>query len=528
MKSIFAFLMACLVVQASKANNVQISNVSTTVSGGTTVLNFTIQWDNSWRGGPANNWDAVWVFFKYKSDFGWYEHLDLTGSNLTAPAGLTITVPDDKKGCFIYRSADGGGNIAASSVSIGIVQKPGNYDVKVFGIEMVYIPQGAFYLGHAGGNSNNFGEANTAGVTPFQVNTSIPPVIGASTGNLYDSRVAGTATFNSNWPTGYNGYYIMKYELSQAAYRDFLNAAPGYWYDIVTERSDLTSSSGSNPYNVPGNRLFPDGYRNNLRVRANSQTDPIGTNANGNTTYNEAADGEWTAANFLYWSDAAAFLDWAALRPMTEFEYEKAVNGPNASNYPMFASATYFQVPNISAAGILNQNTAAETIARSGGTTNYINTNEFWGSSTSGANVGKPLRSGFAADATSTRQLSGGSYYGVMDLSGNLWEPVVTSANAAGRSFNGSLGDGSISGLRGRANETTWPGTQNVTTTANAGGEILKTNTAGISKKGGSFVETLYSAVYDVNYDPAVASEAYPTVRLDARGYGCRGVRQQN
>lgn len=506
-----------------KANNVQIAGVSTTVNANGTSVNFTIRWDNSWRGGPAGNWDAVWVFIKYKGSFGWYEHLDMTGTDIVAPSNLTVTVPTDKKGCFIYRSANGFGNVATATISLGVVPKPGSFDVKVFGLEMVYIPQGSFYLGHSGGNSDNFSEAGTVGTTPFHITSAFPPTIGASTGQLYDARVTGTGTFNSSWPTGYNSFYVMKYELSQAGYRDFLNASPGYFNNIFPERSDLTSSN----YQTPGTRLFPTGYRNNLVIGTASATNPVKANANANTTYDEANDGEWTAANFLYWSDAAAFLDWAALRPMTEFEYEKAVNGPNANGYPQFASGTYIQVPNISAQGILNPNTASETITHTNLNQNYINTNEFWGTATNGTNTGQPLRGGFAADASSTRLSSGGTYYGVMEMSGNLWEPVVTAANVAGRSFNGSLGDGAISGLTGQANEATWPGTQNVVTNPNAAGQILKLNTAGISKRGGSFAENLFYAVTDVNYNPSVTAQAYPTTRFGARSYGCRGVRQQ-
>ena len=490
--------------------------------GGTTVLNFSVQWDNSWRGGPGNNYDAVWVFVKYKDDRGFYSHLDLTGANITAPSNLAVDVTADHKGCFVYRSADGQGSVASSQVSVGIVQKPGAYDVKVFGIEMVYIPEGSFYLGHSGGNVDNFGAANSAGTVPFPITSQYPPIIGSNAGYLYDARVAGNVSINNSFPTGFNAFYMMKYELSQAGYRDFLNAAPGFLNNILPERSDLTYAN----YALPGTKLFPFFYRNFLAVATGSNTNPIGVNANANNTYNEADDGEWVAANFLYWSDAAAFLDWASLRPMTEFEYEKAVNGPDAVNYPQFASGTYIQVPNISTAGILNANTAAETVTTTNQNQNYLNTNEFWGVNTNGTNAGQPLRSGFSANATSTRLSSAGSYYGVMDLTGNLWEPVVTVANAAGRSFTGQLGDGSLSGLNGQANVNGWPGVQNDPLAANAAGQVQKLNTAGISKRGGSFADNLFYAVTDVNYNPAVAAQAYPITRDGAKSYGCRGVRQ--
>lgn len=44
--------------------------------------------------------------------------------------------------------------------------------------------------------------------------------------------------------------------------------------------------------------------------------------------YNETTDGKWIACNWLTWMDGAAYTDWAALRPFTELEFEKAARGP--------------------------------------------------------------------------------------------------------------------------------------------------------------------------------------------------------
>lgn len=521
MKRVITLVLLVFTLMQTKANNVKITNVSTTVSGSKTLLHFTVQWDNSWRGGPGNNYDAVWVFVKYKTDMGWYSHLDMVDSSAIEPAGLKVDIPADHKGCFVYRSADGQGNIAASNITVGVNQKPGSYDVKVFGLEMVYIPQGPFYLGYSGGNSGTFGLAGSGGAVPYQVTSATPPYIGTGNGYLYDGRVAGNVGFGSStWPTGYNAFYIMKYELSQGGYRDFLNSLPGYSSTYLGERADSPSVS-------IGARIYkgsPATFRNNLAIASTSGSEIFGLDASGNGTFNEANDGEWVAANFLYWSDAAAFLDWAALRPMTEFEYEKAVNGPDAPNYPAFATGTYYVIPNISNKGILNAYTSSETVTHDL-INNFINTNEFWGSLTPPNNVGQPLRSGFVADATSTRMSSGGSYYGVMELSGNVWEPVVTCANVAGRSFTGNLGDGIVSGIASRANQPSWPGVQNTNTAINTAGEVLKFYTAGISKKGGGFDRVLYDAITTANADPAI--DAYPITRANAKAYGCRGVRQQ-
>ena len=117
-----------------RANNVQIANVTTTVNGGITTINFNLSWENSWRGGPASNYDAVWVFIKYKDENGDWRHLEVTGNNNSADTSLSIEVPSDKKGVFVYRSADGFGNIPVSNITLGVQQKSGSYDIKVFGL----------------------------------------------------------------------------------------------------------------------------------------------------------------------------------------------------------------------------------------------------------------------------------------------------------------------------------------------------------------------------------------------------------
>ncbi|MBK6364893.1 MAG: hypothetical protein IPF52_15970 [Saprospiraceae bacterium] len=55
-----------------------------------------------------------------------------------------------------------------------------------------------------------------------------------------------------------------------------------------------------------------------------------------------------------------------------------------------------------------------------------------------------------------TRVQSGASYYGIMELSGNLWERPVTVGNPTGRDFSGN-GDGVVSNV-GNANYPWWPG----------------------------------------------------------------------
>ena len=68
------------------------------------------------------------------------------------------------------------------------------------------------------------------------------------------------------------------------------------------------------------------------------------------------------------------------------------------------------------------------------------------------------MRCGIFATSASTREQAGASYYGVMELSGNVWERPVTIGNTTGRNFDGQNGDGVLDPT-GIANVTNWPGT---------------------------------------------------------------------
>ena len=56
----------------------------------------------------------------------------------------------------------------------------------------------------------------------------------------------------------------------------------------------------------------------------------------------------------------------------------------------------------------------------------------------------------------STRDVTGASYYWVMDLAGSVWERVITFGHPRGRTFQGTHGDGTLSGY-GDATNTDWP-----------------------------------------------------------------------
>ena len=162
-------LAALLLGAASvQANNLAISNVSLTgqdTANDFILVQFDISWENSWRisGGDPNNWDAAWVFVKYRIAGGDWRHATLHTSGHTAPAGSTIDTPGDGTGIFIYRSADGTGMVTFNSVQLrwnygadGLADNETDVEVQVLGIEMVYVPQGEFAAGSGGTGTDEF------------------------------------------------------------------------------------------------------------------------------------------------------------------------------------------------------------------------------------------------------------------------------------------------------------------------------------------------------------------------------------
>jgi formylglycine-generating enzyme required for sulfatase activity len=213
----------------------------------------------------------------------------------------------------------------------------------------------------------------------------------------------------------------MKYELTQDMWVAFLNHIPATY---ATTR------------NVSG--TF---YRNAITVT-------LGVYATTRGTIPMTA---------LMSDDILSFLDWAALRPMTDLEYEKACRGPL---YPV-ANEHAWGTALVAGSAYTYSNTgnADEAIA-----TNYstaANTGNALTFSTAGALSG-PARSGiFAANGSNNSRLtSGATYYGIMEMTGNTTEIVVSVATSAGRLFDGLNGDGELN-LSGAYNTTNWPSCSN-------------------------------------------------------------------
>ena len=149
------------------------------------------------------------------------------------------------------------------------------------------------------------------------------------------------------------------------------------------------------------------------------------------------------AMNFVSASRAWAFLDWAALRPMSEFEFEKAARGPAPVVFNEYAWGSASLSGNTLT--VLDPATASERftgLATAAGIGNAVYSNNSLITTDGPARVGSIAGS----VATNNRANTGAGYYGAMDLSGNLFELLVSIGDPTGRGFTGLHGDGDISG----------------------------------------------------------------------------------
>lgn len=153
MKS-FSFIVFCLLLSwVSNANNVALSNISVVNNAGNTgkIIEFDVSWDNSWRTASTGNYDGVWIFFKFKDNDGKWYPLRFNGNNINMPAGVSYNLGNNGGnigiGMFLYRSNLGSGTFTITDARAGIQSYPGTFDIRGYAIEMVYVPQGSFWVG---------------------------------------------------------------------------------------------------------------------------------------------------------------------------------------------------------------------------------------------------------------------------------------------------------------------------------------------------------------------------------------------
>ncbi|MCS7152363.1 MAG: formylglycine-generating enzyme family protein [Bacteroidia bacterium] len=440
----FLFGVGALVTLSLRANNLQITNFS--VNQANQTVSFQVSWQNAWRlTTPPNNWDAVWIFVKFRAcnEFTQPWTHGVISTNLadhTIPAALEPVLSDgsgigidpapNNLGIMLRPATPGTyATFGPHSVTLKITNMPttGQYDFRIFGIEMVFIPEGAYTLGTLDGWHSTSTEAARA--FDQNGNNGDPHVpYNITSENAISLRWAGSGntsiTVPASFPKGFKAFHVMKYEISQGQYAAFLNTLP----------ASNASLRYLGSYNTNRNRL------------ANNGSYP-------NQYYSDRED---RAQNFLSWHDLCAYLDWAALRPLTEMEYEKICRGPLPEVRGEYAWGTTNIVFG-NTIGLIPENgtevfTDPANANCTGGAVAY----------TGGDGGQGPVRVGIHAKPNSpSREASGASYYGVMDMSGNVWEMVVMVSAPDGTvgspTYTGNWGDGVLDWTTGTANQPSWP-----------------------------------------------------------------------
>jgi formylglycine-generating enzyme required for sulfatase activity len=433
MRKLFTFALCLSFMVPLMANDVQVANVSLTNRTATAMnISFNVSWKNSWRTSSNEaNYDGVWMFAKYKkrNEYIW-KHASLAQTGITVPGGGLLDVSADGKGWWLWRDADGFGdvNFAGAAVqwnaSIDGVLATDSVEVRVFALEMVYIPQGSFFLGSGGNEPGHFfagasiSPADPYG-KPFRVISEAAITIANTAGSLYYQHPGittydgfemavgdSTGTLAAAYPKGFRAFWVMKHEGSWQMMTDFYNT-------LTLQQAQALDSFFLNIENHP-NIVSPIPYR------------------------------VYRSCNIL---EYLAFLDWSALRPFTELEYEKICRGRNVTPYPneypwgnttvQVTDSVLFinQITEVPYNGNLNARDSSE-LGDKGGRRN--------------------LRTGAYATSSSDRQTAGAAYYGVLEMAGNMGESVVTAGTPEGRRFTGLHGDGVLT-TAGNANVANWP-----------------------------------------------------------------------
>lgn len=409
--------------------------------------------------------------FDFKELTAWnHGHLSTVSADHKAPAGMTIEATDDGMGVFLHRAK---ANPGAGPTSVkGIVLKwkaPAEMEfpvrVWVHATEMIYVPQGAFELGDPEGLSGPVGcfhasrpEVGHAGARRWTWKVENEDAIPVC--DIKDKPMQPKLTWDNrgqwgergdipaHFPKGYKAFYCMRRQLTQGEYTDFINSLQGH------------AKTCRFPYGGQGYYRYTM-FKTEGGLRACTRPN--------------------RANNWVNWPDSLAYLWWAGLRPMTEMEYEKAcrgfapaVPGEYAWGTTMLEQANVIKGDEASdevVTGNSNLDNPYQTLQGGDGSIGPVRDDAFTLPGTGPAE--ERDKSGYAvfvddnkeqfvsSYAGGTRQSAGSSYWGIMALTGNLWEFVITAGNDEGRAFCGEHGTGELKYLgipkEEDVKEAAWP-----------------------------------------------------------------------
>ncbi|MBM4149864.1 MAG: hypothetical protein FJ224_12610, partial [Lentisphaerae bacterium] len=326
----------------------------------TARLRFDITWDGSWR--HEINHDAAWIFFKVRANTpnAEWRHVGLVADRVLNPTGYgqaAPSFPEPEKdgflrwylqgradfgrvggmersldffaseprvdtpleflvpcgaggsvGMFLRRAKNGAGRVEAHGVTaiLDLASIPEIPDIQAaqirgFGIEMVYVAEGPFCLGTGGTEMGVFYACTEDGLSnpPYRVKSAGAIPTGRQPGKLWAQsfQPEDGGEIPAAFPNGYRAIYCMKQHLTPRRYVEFLQT-------LTPAQADV--------------RWSPE-----IKSIQRSGTPP-----NYAYTWKNGGARDGAGLRCLMWSDMAAYMAWAGLRPMTELELEKIVRGP--------------------------------------------------------------------------------------------------------------------------------------------------------------------------------------------------------
>jgi hypothetical protein len=436
----------------------------------TAVIQFNVTWEDGWKNDI--NCDGIWVFGKFRVGQGLWRHISLNAASDNdfnyedqTPAGFSqgsdgtssemgMWIPYHQKGAFIFRT-DGEGDVRSNNIKLVwnfdndelTESDMKNVEIKIFGLEMVYVPEGEHYVGDPLGTN---GPKNCLYTYPdggaYLVDSEEEILVDAQDGCLYcdqdneRSRDDVPLTIPETFPKGYKAFWYMKYGVNSQQYVDFLNTLTRKQQQTHI-RSDISNDE------IPNYHVMTNSAEEHLRQSIVCHKKGNGTETP--VTFFTYAPAR--ACNAIAWRDTAAFAAWAALRPITDFEFEKACRGPEEA----VAWECAWGSDDIGRADTFDGCDGCgyeKKIPTSG----LVNACYGGGIAPFDAAAGKtePDNPGFVGpvsiglfansrhEGIPKRLNDGASYYGIMELSGNLWEPIVTFGSPKGRAFKVIHGDG--------------------------------------------------------------------------------------
>lgn len=265
-----------------------------------------------------------------------------------------------------------------------------------------------------------------------------------------DDEDTWTGSTTDHYPNGYGAFFTMKYEISQEQYVAFLNKLTAAQQRARTIGADLESL-------LEGQYVFgPDknkpSARNGIKLASIGVNDApyvFANDLNPRDEYSQNGDGQTIACNFLNAGDMMAYADWTGLRPLTELEFEKMSRRPYP--YPALRGEYVWNTSGdfTPATGFYGETEGKYNERLSGGNINAE------------AKLKGPVRSGAFAAGGAGQTDAGASFWGVMDLGGNLAE-LYYNSNTEGRAFCGlqdaNHGDGKINASgAGDVSNVFWP-----------------------------------------------------------------------